>query len=293
MSELKLSVIIPTYNRCNDLNECLESLFEMKRVPDEVIVVDSCSTDSTYEVARRFPVNYIRISERSMVKARNVGLKRATGDVVAYVDDDVVVSRDWSINLLEPYEDDKVGGVGGRVLPYGVHEGFYTLVRHCDVGRVLSNGMVFGNFDIPVPTPIEVDTLIGCNMSFRRGALIKIGGFDENFVGNCFRDETDVCIRLKRSGYKLVYNSKAVVWHKFRGKVFSYERFYSTIRNHAYFYFKNFQPITPWKFVAFLLGTFFPPPDYMRKSGIEIKFNPILVVLAVRGIIDAWKTFHK
>jgi len=115
----------------------------MKRAPDEVIVVDSCSTDSTYEVARRFPVDYIQISKRSMVKARNVGLKRATVDVVAYVDDDVVVSRDWSINLLEPYEDDKVGGVGGRVLPYGVHEGFYMLVRHCDVGRVLSNGRVF------------------------------------------------------------------------------------------------------------------------------------------------------
>jgi len=291
VNKLSLSVIVPTYNRHNDLEECLRSLFEMKQPPDEVIVVDSCSTDGTYELVKQFQAKYLCIRERSMVKARNVGLRHATGDVVAYIDDDVIVSESWSIHILDSYEDEKVGGVGGRVLPYSTcREACIPVhVQEIDerlIGKVLNDGIVLGNFDVPTSTPIEVDTLIGCNMSFRRKLLIRIGGFDEKFQGNCYRDDTDACLRLKRLGYKLVYNPKALVWHKFRGKSTKLSWYYWTAYNHTYFFLKNFRPLTMKRLLDFLHGLFpYSYYSYVKKSGVKFKLRPLTITYAFLGLI--------
>jgi GT2 family glycosyltransferase len=134
----------------------------------------------------------------------------------AYVDDDAVVHKDWSAYIIAPYKDEKVGGVGGRVQPYGAEEKPVSSLNRYDVGKVFDDGLVLANFDLPTPYPIEVDTFIGCNMSFRRELLQEIGRFDENFKSMCFREEVDVCRRLKKHGYKLIYHPKALVWHKWK-----------------------------------------------------------------------------
>ncbi len=288
MKGLRLSIIIVTYNRCADLRECLDSIFNMRELPHEVLVVDSFSNDCTREVVRDYPVKYIQIPERSMVKARNVGLRHATGDIIAYVDDDAIVSNEWSIHILEPYNDRRVCGVGGRVLPYGVSEPEYhinTLRAPLVVGRVLENGVVLANFDIWAPSPIEVDTFIGTNMSFRKEALTKIGGFDENFVGNCFREETDVCLRLRRLGCILVYSPKALVWHKWRSKKLGIKRAYWTARNHAYFYFKNFRPITFRRLYAFFQGlSTLRRLEYAKRMGIHVDTHPLAYPIILTGV---------
>jgi GT2 family glycosyltransferase len=287
-----LSIVIVTYNRCEDLRECLGSLFSADRSPDEVIVVDSCSTDGTVEFVEQYPVKLFRIEERSMVKARNVGLKQASGDVVAYIDDDVVVSRYWSRRLLESYKDGNVAAVGGRVLPYGSKETFYVPVKDAAIGKVLDNGFVVGNFDTPLQQEKLVDSLIGCNMSFRKELLMKAGGFDENFKGTCYRDDTDVCLRLKRQGYKIIFSPKALVWHKYRGKVADPKWFYWTAYNHSYFYLKNFQPMSLKKALAFSHSTFCPPRDYVKKSGIRIKPHPVSIAGAFLGFAEAVRVYR-
>jgi len=297
VSRLTLSVIIVTYNRCKDLEECLDSLFSMERSPDKVIVVDSCSSDGTPDLVRRYPVGYLAIRERSMVKARNIGLKYTKEDVVAYIDDDVVVCKNWSRFILEPYEDGSVAGVGGRVLPYGAKETFHIPLKHSTIGKVFNNGLVLGNFDTPLQQPIEVDAFIGCNMSFKRELLIKIGGFDENFKGNCFRDDTDACVRLGRLGYKLIYQPKALLWHKFKGKITNHKWVYWYTRNHTYYYLKNFFPQSKGRLVLpFLYRMFSPPQNYVERSGIKVKPSPRVLIYALKGLIDGvreasyWKT---
>jgi len=272
----------------------------MKHLPDEVIIVDSSSTDGTFDLAKRFPVKYLPIPERSRVKARNVGCRHAAGDIIAYIDDDTVVQEDWSTHLLESYEDESIGGVGGRVLPYGVNKASFVPSKNYDVGKVFDDGMVLGNFDLPISRLIEVDTFIGCNMSFRRELLMKIGGFDENFKSNCFREESDICTRLKKSGYKLVYNSKALVWHKwgkYKRGLIDYKWFYWTAYNHTYFYFKNFQPMTMRKIWRFFRRNLSPPLDYTKRMGVEIKVHPLIappVLLGVlSGIFNALKFTQK
>jgi GT2 family glycosyltransferase len=287
MSKIKLSVVIVTYNRCKDLEECLNSLFSTNEPPNEIIVVDSNSTDCTRDLVKSYPLKYININERSMVKARNIGFQHAKGEVVAYLDDDVVVSKDWSKYILEPYKDELVGGVVGRVVSYDYSGVLYLSTKYMAIGKVFNNGLILGNFDIPTQHPIEVDTLIGCNMSFRRDLLIKAGGFDENFRGSCFRDDTDISLRLKRLNYKLIYHPKAIVRHKFKGKIVNNKWFYWTVYNHTYFYLKNFKPMTMRKILAYLFATFFPPADYVKKTGIRIKLNLFSIAYVCLGLISA------
>jgi len=293
MSKIRLSVIIVTYNRCKDLEECLNSLLNLDEPASEIIVVDSNSTDCTRELVKNYSVEYINIDERSMVKARNIGAQHAKGEVVAYLDDDVIVSRDWAKYILEPYEDKCVAGVVGRVVSYDGEKVVYLPSKHKEIGKVFSNGIILGNFDIPTQQPIEVDTVIGCNMTFRRKLLQRIGGFDENFRGSCFRDDTDVSLRLKKLNYKLVYHPKAVVRHKFKGKTVDNKWFYWTMYNHTYFYIKNFPPITLQKIIAYLFATFFPPQDYVKKTGIRIKPTPLAITYAIAGLINALRVHRK
>ena len=147
MVENTLSVIIVTYNRCNDLKDSLNALCSMNVEPTEIIVVDSNSSDGTCELVKNFPVKFIKIKEKSMVRARNVGLKQAKGDVVAYVDDDAIVSKDWSKLILEPYENNDVGGVGGRVLPLGKSGGKTSDIpeKFRSIGKLFDNGFVSNN----------------------------------------------------------------------------------------------------------------------------------------------------
>jgi GT2 family glycosyltransferase len=287
MSKIKLSVVIVTYNRCKDLLECLDSLFNLDENVDEIIVVDSNSTDGTRELVKNYAVKLINIKERSMVKARNIGFQHAKNEVVAYIDDDVIVSENWSKYILEPYKDKEVGAVVGRVIPYNHGGATYLPAKHAAIGKVFDNGFILGNFDIPTPHPIEVDTLIGCNMSFRRDLLLRVNGFDENFRGSCFRDDADISLRLKRLNYRLIYHPKALVQHKFKGKTVSSRWFYWTVYNHTYFYLKNFRPITIQKIIGYLFATFFPPSDYVKKTGIRIKPTPVAITYAISGLISA------
>jgi len=288
----KLSIVIATYNRYKDLVECLISLFKMDYQPFEIIIVDSRSTDETETVEKNYPVRYISIKEKNRQRARNVGSRLAEGNVVAFLDDDVLVHRKWSKHLLAAYKHPQIGGVGGRVIPYGMPESHYQKVRKDDVGKIFKTGLVTGNYDIPLESPVEVDSLLGCNMSFRKDVMRKVGGFDENFSGNCFRDDTDYCVQTRKHSYKLIYQPKALVWHKFKGKTTSPQWVYWYTRNNTYFYFKDVFSQSRLRFALFFYRMFFPPRDYVLKSGIKVKLKLTTFALALKGIMDGINVYR-
>jgi GT2 family glycosyltransferase len=288
-----LSVVIVTYNRCRELEDCLNSLLSMNERPNEIIVVDSNSTDGTKEIVKNYDVKFVCINEKSRIKARNVGFQKATGEILAYLDDDVITSKDWAKELLEPYKFKDVGGVGGRVLPSDNSAISSNISKKfMAIGKVFDNGFISNNYDIFTKFPIEVDTLIGCNMSFRRKLLFNIGGFDENFMGNCYREETDVSVRVKRLNYKLIYQPKALVWHKYKGKKIDRKWYYWYSYNHFYFCLKNLQPVQITKFIHLLFGAFLPPRGYLKKSGIIFRPDPLATFEVISGILDANKVYR-
>ena len=263
-----LSVVIVTYNRCEDLKESLDAISKLEEKPCEIIVVDSNSTDCTHDIIRQYPIHFLNMNERGMVKARNVGWQHAKGDIIAFVDDDAQVSKTWSKYILEPFSNEKVGGVVGRVIS-SVDRVELNVQKHNEVGKVFVNGFVLGNFDSDQEDTTQVDTLIGCNMSFKRCVLEEVGGFDEKFRGNCLREDTDISLRVRKLNYKLVFHPKASVIHKYTGRPVTKTWFYWNIYNHTYFFLKNFKPITPQKFFHFLVVTLRPPAEYVEKNNLK------------------------
>ncbi len=115
-----ISVVVITRNRAEWLKDALDSLARQSRRPDEVVVVDNASEDHTGDIVRTFGdklnVKYVYEAVRGIPRARNAGVRNATGDIIAFMDDDCVADQDWLKYIEVPFvKDPNVGVVGGRV----------------------------------------------------------------------------------------------------------------------------------------------------------------------------------
>jgi glycosyltransferase involved in cell wall biosynthesis len=119
-TRLTISVLIVTRNRAEWLRDTLDSVTRQSRPPDEVIVVDNASTDHTRDVvssfADRLNVTYVHEPTRGIPHARNAAVRCATGDIVAFVDDDCVADENWLRHIEVAFlRDPNIGAVGGEI----------------------------------------------------------------------------------------------------------------------------------------------------------------------------------
>jgi hypothetical protein len=203
------TVIVCTFNRIDWLKRCLSSLEAQETRPDEIMVVDGPSTDGTREVLEEMEragrVVLVRQAKLDGISAaRNLGLRSAKGDVVCYIDDDAVAQPGWLSSLLPLYSDPKVGGAGGPVMDM---DGRLTMGKNA----VSPDGRWFDE-SLGESTEGLHQVMVGCNMSFRREALLQAGGFDPYF--RYHQDETDACLSVLGAGYSILYHEGAVVWHE-------------------------------------------------------------------------------
>ncbi len=238
-----VSVVIITYERPDHLDRCLRQLDGQTLPPHEVIVVDASVSDESRKVAEHWhDVTYVSnpAGRGSMTNSRNAGWRVSDGEIVAFIDDDAFAAADWLQCLVSAYEDETIGGVGGRA----VRSEFDVprVTRH--VGSITPNGELIGNFDTLAPGPVDVCHLIGCNMSFRRRLLQRVGGFREDYPGTEVREETDLCFRVIQEGYRLRYEPEALVVHVggpyVRGNRFDLRYDYFAARNHAQLLVRHF-----------------------------------------------------
>jgi glycosyltransferase involved in cell wall biosynthesis len=122
-NKLRISVIVVTFNRANMLRDALVSLTGQTRSPEEVIVVDNDSGDTTKDVVFQFKnslnVRYVLEKTRGIPSARNTGIKTSTGDIIVFMDDDCVADKEWLHYLELPFlRDPSIGIVGGEILAY-------------------------------------------------------------------------------------------------------------------------------------------------------------------------------
>jgi len=225
-SQVSLTVAVCTHNRTAGLEQLMASLLPLRAESAfEVLVVDNApSDDSTRTFVSTLPdVRYVREDCTGLDFARNRAVAEATGDVLAFLDDDVEVDRGWLTGLRLAWgEHPDAGCVTGLVLPFelatraqitfelygGFRRGFDTL-RY--VGQSLP-----GNRLYPLGAGIFG---AGCNMSYRRDLLQKLGGFDEALdTGRPLPGggDLDMFYRVVRSGYPLVYEPQYAVFHKHR-----------------------------------------------------------------------------
>jgi len=208
----KLTIAIPTYNRdIRVIGPTLETL--VTQDPDaRILVVDQTPQNTLKEVIKaRFPkVDYIFHEPPGLPGARNRALAECTTEIILFCDDDVRAAPDWTKHHLAMYKDADVGAVVGRVIdPQDTSK---APLGEDVVGRFYHWGTrLHGNFHATCEA--EVDSLFGCNMSFRTEALKKIGGFNVQFAGTSHLEETDVSLTLKEAGWRLMFTPKAELTH--------------------------------------------------------------------------------
>jgi GT2 family glycosyltransferase len=248
---LSASVAVVTYERPAFVAHCIENLMAQTRAPVEIIVVDSSTSDETARLVRdRFPAVAYEVcpaGRGATATARNISYRMASGDVLAFIDDDAFAEPDWLEKLLPLFEDPTVGGVGGRQIRKQPGE----LVEGVDaIGLLRKDGTLTGNFAADPGRTLDVDHLLGANMAFRRSVIEGLGGIRDGYAGTCIREETDLCLRVGRAGYRLVYTPDAVVEHVAapyaKGKRFDLRYAYWAQKNHLILLIRNFgltQPI--------------------------------------------------
>ncbi|GAB6859011.1 glycosyltransferase family 2 protein [Microbacterium xylanilyticum] len=211
---LSVSVVVATYGRPEHVRTCLTRLAALNTPPLEVAVVDGSPDDRTTRIVRdEFPeVAYLRneLGRGTTAESRQIGFAATSGDIIAFVDDDAFAEPDWLDELIAPYADPQVVGVGGRALNGISGEESAGTDR---IGLLLPDGRLTGNFAADPGRVIEVDHLLGANMSFRRSAIEAIGGIHGNYPGTCLCEESDISLRLKRDGGILVFAPRALVHH--------------------------------------------------------------------------------
>lgn len=203
-----VSVVIPTRNRAAYLDVALASLVSQACDHEyEVLVVDDRSTDGTAAVARKWDVRYVRPERsRGLNAARNAGVAASTGELVAFLDDDVFAPPGWLQALID----------GAARHPHA--DAFGGAIRARFEGKSPSS---CGRESAPITTldlgerDIEAPIVWGSNMAVRRAALQRHGPFDESVAGH--GDEEDWLIALRAAGGTIVYLAHAGIEHRRAG----------------------------------------------------------------------------
>ncbi|GAA1919595.1 hypothetical protein GCM10009775_10230 [Microbacterium aoyamense] len=231
------AVLIATYNRPDFLRTCLEHLSRQTVQPERIIVVDS-STDSRSEAVAQGvdKVIYVRnpLGRGHTATSRMLGVALiGDADVVAFIDDDAYAEPDWLEQLLQRYEDPQVAGVGGRASNGQPGEESQGLDA---IGKFRPDGTLTGHFAAHPGHDVDVDHFLGANMSLRASSLRDIGGIQDYYPGTCLREESEIALRLREAGSRLVYTPDAFVEHVAgtyaKGRRFDARYSYYGERNH-------------------------------------------------------------
>ena len=207
----RMTVVVCTHNGSATLHHCLGGVANLDYPDYEVIVVDDGSTDSTPSVIDEYEVRRIRTAGIGLSAARNLGLDAATGEIVAYIDDDAWPDQHWLRYLALAFADGRFAAVGGPNLSPPEDGTVADCVANAPGGPV----------HVLITDEIA-EHLPGCNISFRTDVLREIGGFDPQF--RTAGDDVDVCWRLQDAGGVVGFHAGALVWHRRRGTIRAFWR---------------------------------------------------------------------
>jgi len=255
-----ISIVIPGYNVEKTVEENLDVLLKQARgfkERIEVIFVDDASKDSTVKVVERFGIKVIKQKHAGPAVARNKGMKAAKGRIVIFLDADCKISSNWLREIVKPFEDEKVAGVGVKYETWNKHSwvarfvGYEIEQRHNKMGR-------------------DVDFLASYSTAFRRDILIKLKGFDTSFR-TASAEDNDLSYRIKNLGYNLVFLKNIFVYHRHPESLTNY-------------FFKQYNH-AKWRISLYAKNTRMMKGD--KYAGWETFIQPILFLLIPLSLLFA------
>ncbi len=295
----EISVVVATYNGAHYIYSCLDALMLQNYPKDkyEIIVVIDGSTDKTLEYTKKYPVKIIELKENGgLSHARNVGAKAATGEIIAYTDDDCEPDSDWLYYLSKAFDSDRVGAAGGpNITP--TDDSFMAKCTSQAPGA---------------PTHVLIDDrkadhVPGCNLAIRKYVMDAIGGFDEIF--RIAGDDVDMEWRIQEAGYVVRFTPAAYVFHHRRNKIKTYikqqynygiseafvrqrhaQRYngfnaiwrgliYNTYNNSANNLISLFQK--PIIYFGWFPEIYMPEPKYIYQLPLDVRWHIVWVILFI------------
>lgn len=196
-----ISVVMPVYNEEKYIVAALDALFCNTVLPDEVIIADGGSTDNTVElIKQKFPqVKVVDNPKRNAAAGRNVGIKHAKGDIIAFTDGDCIVQNDWIEKIDGAFKIYDIDGLGGKVevaKPINYIEEYWGNLAWKLI-------MSFGDEPYIVDKCKLNDSFVTANCAYKRKLLVKLKGFSNWFANNA--EDVDLSWRAIADGAKLMY----------------------------------------------------------------------------------------
>lgn len=200
---VKVSVIIPSWNRKEELKKCLDKIKEQTFKDYEVIVVDNNSSDGTREMIKdNFPkFKIIALNENvGAARARNIGIKKAKGELLWFLDSDAyAVKKTCLKDMVEIMKDNSIGELGGEIIdgkirlprPSRNQDGFFEFVEKCNME--------------------EVESINTSNAILRKELIEKIGGFDPGYFYGF--EDIEISYKIKKMGYRIIVDGRVLAYH--------------------------------------------------------------------------------
>ena len=216
-----ISIILPTYNRAHIIEECIQSVLAQSYKDWELLILDDNSSDNTYEIGIRYQnldsriqyhKNLIRLN---LLGNKNKGLKIAQYPYIFIIEDDLILDKDCLLNLVKSYtelsKNFSVGAIAPRLNSPNPRENIPD--KEPFVFRKIS-GEIWNNYDLDGNFPLETFTLHACSL-IPKNIIFMVDGYSSaEYIGNCFREETDFYFRIRAKGYKLFFEPRAQALHK-------------------------------------------------------------------------------
>jgi glycosyltransferase involved in cell wall biosynthesis/GT2 family glycosyltransferase len=243
----RVSVIVNTLDRPEGLRRTLRALFALAYPDLEVLVVIGPSSEPTVTVVDEFAdaIKVVHCPVANLSVSRNLGIQHASGELVAFIDDDAVPDPWWLDDLVPAFEDSEVAAAGGPIYDYdGRVFSTYALCDSHGDASIENEGTIVSTLFAAPRTDVFVTT-IGTNSLFRRTALTEVGGFDEEF--DRYMDETDVCRRLVDRGWIVEARATGFVEHMrdpsaVRGADRVLRDLYPLLKSRMYFALRHARP---------------------------------------------------
>lgn len=298
MNNPRIAIIILNWNGFADTIECLESLNKLEYENYKIVLVDNASdNDEGDKIKERFPEIHLIKNDinKGFAGGNNVGIKWARENDYHYawiLNNDTVIEKESLKYQISHFEDEKTGAVGSKIKIYNTNliwsKGIYLLnISLTSKPIKFFSNIDEGKEDIILESSKELKYISGCSILLRTD--MENIFFDEAFFAYC--EDMDVCYRIHKEGYKLIYEPRSVVYHKNArstgGTKFNRHTLYYSYRNKLYF-LRKFYPY----YISYLISPIYCVclfRDFIR--AIFFYSNKrVLMKAMVYGVLDGLKT---
>ncbi|OGE34526.1 hypothetical protein A3C32_04250 [Candidatus Daviesbacteria bacterium RIFCSPHIGHO2_02_FULL_41_14] len=253
MKKLKFSIIIATYNGERYLEKCLSSVFKTIYPKFEVIIVDDGSTDGSLQIINKYKnaqdLIFIRNNQNiGLVKSRNKAIKKSTGDILVFLDNDTEVDKKWIVGLSEVFlSDNSIGAAQCKMFDIKnrktIQQAGMKLIPFTGFGVTIGRGEKDSK---KYKFPMEIISL-GASLAVRKSVTKVIGGFDENLFHYC--DDLDFSWRVWIAGFRIMLAPNAKVYHYLKVHNPNHKLYFHLSKNSYRMMIKNYEISNTLKFL--------------------------------------------